>query len=324
MDEFPSPETVSRWLRFQVWFHRLCATLILAGSIMHAAVRDRYPFPLTLFYYGLPRPILFGLAVATALTAPRFSARLLWSAVAVVFAVVCWQLDFEHRAVPAETMPASGQTVIFWNVGRDLPDDVAVVDGFLESGADLFGLVETGDLAAGWLDDWQKRHVNHQLITLPNNCLIAVRGRVREQGEIPLSQESFASWADVEINGTVVRAVVVDLAANVWISRKEPLLKLAAALESWGDRPVIVMGDFNTPDDSVWFDHFPRDYREVFRTAGAGYAPTWPWPCPVLKLDQIWVSGGVQLLSARQVGNWSSDHRVVRAKVDWTVNTKEP
>ena len=296
--------------------------LIVLGSLMHAAVRDRFPFPLALAYYGLPRPVLLGLALLASLVAMRFSLRMFWLGVALIFGVLVWQRDFEQHA---ELLPAAAtdHNVVFWNVGRDLTDDVAAVDEFLESGAVLVGLVETGDLTTDWLDAWRRQHPAHQLVPFPNNCLLAVRGRLLEQGEIPLPLWSSATWADVEIQGTVVRVMIVDLVADLWVSRRDALLKLAETLDAWGNRPVIVMGDFNCPDESVWFEHFPEDYREVFRAAGSGYAPTWPWPCPVLKLDQMWVSRRVRIGRAWQTGTWRSDHRIVQAELDWAAEPPE-
>jgi hypothetical protein len=58
-----------------------------------------------------------------------------------------------------------------------------------------------------------------------------------------------------------------------------------------------------------------RNFREAFLTAGSGYAPTWPWPAPMLKLDQIWLNRFVTPDHAWQQSTWRSDHRMQWADV---------
>jgi vancomycin resistance protein VanJ len=76
-----------------------------------------------------------------------------------------------------------------------------------------------------------------------------------------------------------------------------------------------VMGDFNAPIESVWLDRFRSEFREAFLTAGAGYAPTWPDPAPVLKLDQIWLNRRLDVRRAWQTRTWRSDHRMQWAEI---------
>lgn len=315
MDEqIPAIPASCRFLA-RMWSYRLSVALIIAGCLLHLTVRDRSPLPVALLYYGLPRPILLGLALWAAVAAGRSWFRWFWLTAAGLFAATVWCQDVELHA-PAKDI-STFQTVVFWNVGRNLDDDVAIVNGFLDAGADLVGLVETGDLSTAWLDDWRKRRTDYELVKLPNDCLLAVRGTVLDQGEISLPSGSFASWVDVDLQGVTVRAVVVDIVASLWQSRQEPFWELEAVLNSREDRPIIVMGDFNAPDESVWLEGIQPKFREVFRAAGSGYAPTWPWPVPVLKLDQIWISRNIGLRRAWQTGSWRSDHRIVWAEVRW-------
>lgn len=321
MDEPVSAVPATIRSRLWLWGHRGCSLLIVAGCLMHATVCDRYPFPLAAIYYGLPRPLLLLLALIAAITSSRVAVRWFWLCAAGLFAAAVWHWDVEQHSPVA--FSGETQAIAFWNVGRNLTHDVIAVDHFLKSAPALVGLVETGEFSQEWLNQWRTRQPDYELVVLPNDCLLAVRGKVLEQGDIRLPEGSFASWVDVSLGGVVMRVVMVDIAANVWRSRQEPILKLAAALNSWDDKPIIVMGDFNTPDESVWLSEFQPKFREVFRTAGSGYAPTWPWPCPVLKLDQVWVSREIDVERSWQTGTWRSDHRIVWAKIRWTGGTDQ-
>jgi vancomycin resistance protein VanJ len=307
MDERGTINAASGW---RGRCHAVCAALAIAGIALHLTVRDRIGFPVSGVFYGLPRPILLLLAGMAAATASRPRRRLQYLFITAAFAIwsACRDIAWNNAGSPAEA-------VVFWNVGHDLVEDVSVVDGFLETAPIVVGLVETGPLAPEWLEDWRRRRPDYEFVVPHVGMLLAVRGATSNHGYLSLGPNCHAAWCDVDRNGTPVRAVLVDLAAFPWVSRKEPLLKLTRLLASWGNRPILVMGDFNTPDDSVWFDGLRQDYREAFRAAGKGYVPTWPWPAPVLKLDHIWVHRGIDVRRSWATGTWRSDHRPVWGEV---------
>ena len=142
-----------------------------------------------------------------------------------------------------------------------------------------------------------------------------MRGEILAQGYHRLPHNSHVAWVEVRLNGQRVRVALVDIVANIYISRELPVLRLTERLAGWDDRPLIVMGDFNTPVDSAWMTGIRARFQEAFLTAGEGYAPTWPLPIPVLKLDQIWLNRRVQVQRAWQTSHWRSDHRAQWAEV---------
>jgi hypothetical protein len=256
--------------------------------------------------------MLTALAVATA---PRGQHRRLWlgflaaMAIGVARCDVAWNVAGDARS--------AAETLVFWNVGHDLVEDVAVVDGFLRTSPLVVGLVETGPLPPEWFDAWRRRWPDYQFVALHPGCLLAARGTTSNFGYRSLGRNSHAMWCDIERPGLPpVRAVVIDLAALPWRPRKEPLAKLEDLLKSWGMPTTVIMGDFNTPDDSVWFADLRRDFHEAFRTGGQGYVPTWPWPAPVLMLDHIWVPRAVRVRRAWRTVSWRSDHVAAWAEVE--------
>ena len=77
------------------------------------------------------------------------------------------------------------------------------------------------------------------------------------------------------------------------------------------DLPTIVMGDFNTPIDSVWFDGARDDFTHAFEQAGRGMLTTWPAPAPLLAIDHIWLSRQFRIDCASIGWSWASDHRPI-------------
>lgn len=291
----------------------LCLAAILVGCLAHLTFRDHYRFPLSGLFYALPRPLLLALAVFGGVLARRIGPRVLWGM--MIFALAVWVSQADVAWNRSAETASDVEQVVFWNVGHDLPDDVAVVDRFLQQKPAMLGLVETGELTEEWVDAWRKQHPDYDIITAHRGLLLAVRGKIVDHRPLGLARNSHALQAHAEIDGQPVRIFVVDIAANPWIPRRDAMIKLAELLQTGGDKPIVVMGDFNAPDDSVWFAPLKQNFREVFRTAGHGYVPTWPWPAPILKLDHIWVNYRVEVLRAWQQYSWHSDHRAQWAKI---------
>lgn len=286
----------------------MCLAGVAIGCLLHLTIRDIFPFPLSTTFYALPRPVLLMLSLIGCATAVTRRGCMLWSGVVLLLAGWVAMSDVTWNSPTYRE--GESHTIVFWNVGHDLTKDVAVVDGFLDHGPTIVGLVETGPVSQDWLAAWKARHPDYEFVMPHADCLIAVRGRIKGSGYHRLPSNSHAAWVDVELNGRTMRGVVVDIISSPWVSRREPLTKLSDDLRQWNDRPLVVMGDFNTPDDSVWLAEIRREFREAFRTAGKGYVPSWPWPAPVLKLDQIWVNRYVDVHAAWQTSTWHSDHRV--------------
>jgi endonuclease/exonuclease/phosphatase family metal-dependent hydrolase len=81
---------------------------------------------------------------------------------------------------------------------------------------------------------------------------------------------------------------------------------------------VVLMGDFNTPSDSVHFDSLRQGFQNAFETGGNGNAATWPVPLPVLAIDHIWTNRLVRVHSARHAGSVQSDHKAVFAELSFS------
>jgi len=80
------------------------------------------------------------------------------------------------------------------------------------------------------------------------------------------------------------------------------------------DLPLLVVGDFNTPLDSVHVDLLRSDLTNAFESSGTGYRETWPVILPVLSLDQIWGNSGIRWHRSWCESSLRSDHRRVVAE----------
>jgi endonuclease/exonuclease/phosphatase (EEP) superfamily protein YafD len=75
--------------------------------------------------------------------------------------------------------------------------------------------------------------------------------------------------------------------------------------------PVIVGGDFNVPQGDGVFSLLRPGLRDTFRAEGRGLGNTIPQEFPLVRIDQIWVSGDFEILQSFCRRSKISDHRPV-------------
>ncbi|TYA74322.1 endonuclease/exonuclease/phosphatase family protein [Seonamhaeicola marinus] len=105
----------------------------------------------------------------------------------------------------------------------------------------------------------------------------------------------------------------VDVSANILNSRKEALLYVESKINV--DKKTIVLGDFNTPTESVHFHFFKEKFKNAFSEKGNGFRETWFWNIPLLSLDHIWISKELNILNTMKICTWKSDHVLVKTIV---------
>jgi hypothetical protein len=102
----------------------------------------------------------------------------------------------------------------------------------------------------------------------------------------------------------------VDIYASVKFFRK-PMLKNVLSRIKTNDK-TIILGDFNTPYESIFFKNFKKNYSHAFTKKGNGFRETWFWNIPLLSLDHIWVSPDLEILKTEKISTTESDHYMLR------------
>ncbi len=90
-----------------------------------------------------------------------------------------------------------------------------------------------------------------------------------------------------------------------------------------GEKPLIVLGDFNTPTTSNLFVEHWSAFRSAFELAGRGYGYTapcntsrwWPRNTPWVRIDHILVDAAWDVHACEIGRSDGSDHRLIKAQV---------
>jgi vancomycin resistance protein VanJ len=322
-------QTTETWLRRASCFARRTCTrliwsLIVVGLALRFTVRDQF-HPLSLVYYVTPiasLPIWLLLANFMRIRNRDFekskSNRLRRRLVAIAcLGCVAWGYCSEN-VERAEAAKSGDVRLVFWNTSHTAMGVNRLATHLKAWDASVIGLVEAETYYPQILEEWQSQLPEYKVIKAHFGGLIAVKGTVERQFSHHLSPTSWCEQFDLTVGGDQFTVLLVDISAQLSLSRRQPVQELADLAKTLDDRPVVIMGDFNIPDDSILLRPLSENCRNAFREHGTGYAPTWPMPLPVLALDQVWVNQRVKVSQCEHIWSINSDHRPVITSVSFS------
>lgn len=308
------------------WFGRIAWTMwtgwLLLAIVIRLTVADRWVWT-QLVYYTTPWTLLAcggvvlllrrnasraGRAFAVALTLLAGGAALLKES--------SWFPD----SLSAAATDRPVVRMVLWNVGLSraaIPDQVRELQRL---NPDLAVLIEANDISRRSHDEWASGFPGYTVLSPGQLMVFLVRGDVVVHPPQPLGIKARVQRLTVTVHGDSFDVLAVDIVSSPVLERQTALEHIAQLARANRGRPLVIAGDFNTPDDSLWFRELKAECRSALRTVGQQRVATWPVPIPLLGLDQIWTNREVQLLSARTESTWSSDHQLVVAELQRRVD----
>ena len=289
--------------------------LVLVAAIIRVTVQDRLP-GLAMLYYATPPAILAMLLFgAGGIWLIRRRWQLAIGCLLAASACALWwqQTTWFHH--PPAAIAEDDIRILCWNTARGWCGWEPAALEIQRQDADLIGLVEAGYHATAMANHWHQYLPNYNIFTFDTGIAILSRFPARPVARGSLAQRGRYEHCAVQIRDKTVHLIVVDLRGEPLHSRRPPLEALSAVLAPLSDQRVIVMGDFNTPTDSVYFHDLRRSYINAFETAGTGNVATWPALAPVLTIDHIWTTPGVKVRQCDHAAARPSDHRWVKARI---------
>jgi endonuclease/exonuclease/phosphatase (EEP) superfamily protein YafD len=282
----------------------------LAGVIVRLTLRDRF-LPSAILFYSTPLAVVALLIFFSAclLRVRRYRKLSMGIFVAGILCLIwTYQTSFYHNSKrpPDEAIP-----VLFWNVSHGNRGWSSIAEEIQQSKPQLIGLVEGGKDDEFMHEFWSLEFPDFERKVFDGGFVLLVKGKILKTDFGHLGPRSRFASAELLLEGLKVTVVLVDICSEPWILRRESLEELTAVLREKNRGPLLLMGDFNTPTDSIFLLELRRDFENAFEQAGDGYSATWPVPVPVLTLDQVWMSQDIQTHRCRLGWSLRSDHRPV-------------
>jgi endonuclease/exonuclease/phosphatase (EEP) superfamily protein YafD len=283
---------------------------VAAALVLRLTVRDRPPILSVLFYLTplIVSAALSGVSALIWLGSRSWRLSGVAGSVAATFLVWWHVTTYSHH--PPSPDPA-GERIVFWNAARGAGGWSSLMETLQGFQADLIGLVEAGPRRGETEQFWRDRFPAHQVSGPKRGLVLLVRGTILEESAGKLGAGGRYGHYRVSLDGRFFDVLLVDVKSNPLRSRREAFEYLVRLIDDLSGRPLIVMGDFNTPVDSAFVAPLAKRLTNAFQACGNGYNVTWPLPLPVLSLDQVWASPEVKLRDCELRWTWRSDHRPV-------------
>jgi endonuclease/exonuclease/phosphatase (EEP) superfamily protein YafD len=284
--------------------------------VVRLFVQDRLPGLLAYCYYATPPIVLGGLATGAGLwwLIPRHY-RAALPALAAGLACLVWTYATAWYHNSAAPPSINDLRVLFWNAAGGRKGWDPVLREIRRHTPDVVGLVEADRNLAGMEMMCHRDLPEYQVAAFDTGIALLAKGEIRRRSDTGLASWGRYAHCEVCVKGQTLQVVVVDLMATWEVPRWTCLDPLYRLLESLPEEPVLVIGDFNLPTDSVLLKPLRRLYVNAFEQVGCGYAATWPVPLPVLTLDQAWANAGLRVSRCELGWSWVSDHRPVVLEV---------
>jgi endonuclease/exonuclease/phosphatase (EEP) superfamily protein YafD len=282
---------------------------LAAGVLLQLWLKDRHVYA-ALFFYAMPKPCLAALALVLALW-PRVGGRQRAAAAGAVVVISAWWVAVSWSHGPAADVAKTGQgpelKVLYWNLCRPAGFDEEMVAMVNRLQPDVAAFVEPGPEAHTLVAEYQKRLPGYEVTFIPRGILWVSRlpSRLLKRGKL----QGMGAYAAFEVNHGPAPFLLVtaDVFPHPFLSREGQLFEAFAATRGRGD--AILLGDFNTPAESVHYALYRQRFVNAFEAAGVGFRETWPLGLPLLSLDHVWAGVDWTVLKAEKIHQLrGSDH----------------
>jgi vancomycin resistance protein VanJ len=291
-----------RWRRLL----NLATALTVAAAAVHLAGRDANAVtaPVT---YAAPWPLVLAAAfVLASIHTYRRSWRLVILSLGL-FTLAAWQWLGLWGTSPPPVGPGPECRLLFWNAASPTHPSRPLVDAVRDQQSDLIVLAEAGEGQPQTAESYARELPGYRVHEFPHEIMVLSKGNVSLRASRILPNRSSVRILECETPAGPVTLEEADLGSNPLADRK-PIVR---AVLDMAPPDAIVLGDFNTPYDSVTFDSYRERYTHALKHAGRGPIETWPYIFPCLAIDHVWLPPAFAVASAEKRWTVQSDHAMV-------------
>lgn len=281
------------------YLFRINIIVILVLLLIHFLLKEcNYFFSVLYYTFPLPLIIIAVLGFAVLLRKPFRNYNLV---LALVLSIVWVGRSFKINTL--EDVKATDIEIVFWNathkrefrhvfeLNKDLPDIVVLVEYHAEE------LSKTKLQYPDYFFYWHEENE----IGIFSKKAIKVKDIVVSDDETAL----------INFSTNNLNFYAIDVAASMHVFRKQQMEFVTKSIKETNN--VILLGDFNTPLESRFLSDIKTNFNQALNEKGNGFRETWFWNLPLLSLDHIWVSKDLQIVNAKKISTFKSDHSFVKA-----------
>ena len=216
----------------------------------------------------------------------------------VVFATViaCFikVLVIDHQwNRPPDQLPEDNLRILHWNTAWGVLGVESIVRTMALDNPDVVVISEPPRL--DMISDIAYHALGMENVFTSDGMTVASQYPITYLGEGKV--ENMAAWhVRIDTDKGSFILVAADLVSRPDLNRIPPMNQLSAWLSTFtNDLPIVLVGDLNTPHDSVSFKPLRAKFRHAYEERGRGWPYTWPVPVSMYAIDHTWVSSDIQV-----------------------------
>ncbi len=273
---------------------------IVALLSVHFIIKER-TFLSSVIFYALPLPLIIVIILFISMVLTRKWRR--FNLILAAILLLVW-LSRSFKLHISEDIKETDLEVVFWNASRDNDYQMA----FNKNGnvPDVMVLVESKKTDN---EEFKRKYPDYYFYKSDREIFIFSKTPLVIESE----NKSKFSTTVINFETSGVNFYAVDITGSFDVPRKWGLTYVNKFINRKDN--TIVLGDFNTPYESIYLKQFKKDFNQAFNEKGNGFIETWFNNIPLLSLDHIWVSKDLKVLKTEKFYTKESDHSMLKTYV---------
>lgn len=273
---------------------------IIALLIIHFVLKEN-TYQNSLLFYTFPLPVIIGIVLfLTIFLARKFRKFNVWL---IIMLLLLW-LSRSFKIHFAEKIKESDIEIVFWNASHDNDFESA-----FDLNKNIPDVVVLAEHAVYNVEIIQLKYPNFHFYRSKRGISVFSKSAINIIDEISSNYKT--NVINFETYG--MNFYAIDVSASMDVPRAWELTFANEYIQQTNN--TILLGDFNVPFESKYFDEIKRDFNHAFNEKGNGFRETWFWNIPLLSLDHIWVSKDLEVLKTEKIGTFKSDHSMVKTVI---------
>lgn len=263
--------------------------------LIHFVIKDR-TYDFARIFNIAPVPILIGCGLLISLILMHHKKWFRGTFFVTILLICHW--FYSYYGFKNTSISQAHQHVLLWNIddSKFLPRDV-IRDKINRYNPEVITLMETRKLAMTDVIYLKEQFPQYNFQTMQGYFLVGIKGDILSHEYTKFDSITKHHLIKAKIKGDIRTLLMVDVGVIRWKNRWQDLKPILDY--SLKNKVDMMIGDFNTPYESMHFDNFREAYQS-FHNVSEGFAATWPKGLPLLELDQIWVKSEITPISLKK------------------------
>lgn len=284
----------------RIFLQSINVVSIVALLSVHFIIKER-TFLSSIIFYALPLPIIIVIVLFISIVLTKKWRR--YNLILASILLLVWLSKSFKLHIP-DDINKTDLEIVFWNASRDNDFQMA----FNKNGdvPDVMVLVESKKSNS---EEFKRKYPNYYFYKSDRELFIFSKTPLVIESE----NKSKFSTTVINFKTSGVNFYAVDVTGSFDVPRKWGLAYVNEFIRK--KHNTIVLGDFNTPYESIYLKQLKKDFNHAFNEKGNGFRETWFNNIPLLSLDHIWVSKDLKVLKTEKLYTAESDHSMLKTYI---------